>query len=145
MSDKLEELTPQEQIEAIERWAKNETRAMKTEDEDEKIVGWGRKLIRAEEEDMEVFKTKQAQGGDVVLLTAKYDEVLVEIQREAAVQGSKYSGIFQCQHTRRFLETILRISAHFRATKHLRLIGLSRMTDVHGGVSEINNDRWKNI
>lgn len=128
-------MTPQEQIEAMERWAKNETRAMKPEDEDEKIVGWGRRLIRAENGDEEVYKKKKGEGRDVRLLTVKYDAELTVVQKEASSQGSKYSAIFQCRHARRFLETILRLSPHFRATKHLRLAGLVPITDIHGGVS----------
>ena len=91
----------------MEKWAKNEMRAMKLEDEDEKIVGWGQRLIRAENGDEEVYKKKKGEGGDVHLLMVKYDAELTVIQKEALSQGSKYSAIFQCCHARWFLETIL--------------------------------------
>jgi len=108
---------------------------MKPEDEDEKIVNWGRRLIRAEKGDMDVYLKWKSEGRDVHLLTKKYDSELAIVQKEAASQVSKYSAIFQCAHACRFLETILRLSAHFQATKHLRITGLAPITDVHGGVS----------
>jgi len=91
----------------MEQWAKNEMRAMKPEDEDEKIVSWGRQLIHAEKGDMVVYLKMQSEGRDARLLTAKYDSELAVVQKEAASQGSKCSAIFQCPHACWFLETIL--------------------------------------
>jgi hypothetical protein len=46
-------------------WSKNETWAQQLEEDDEKIVGWGRKIIKADREDLDRYEKGILEGREV--------------------------------------------------------------------------------
>ena len=61
-TDVLDKLPMEERKRAIQQWARNETRVIKPEDEDEKVVGWARRLQVASETDEEIYKQLRSEG-----------------------------------------------------------------------------------
>lgn len=116
-------------------WARNENRAMKAEDEDEKIVLWTRLLIRYDQEDEQTYRKLLETDSDAVRTTAAYDSQLQITQENAKKEGSRYSAIFNSHHCVQYIRCLLSISGHFRHSKLLKLSGMQKMTDGAGGVS----------
>jgi hypothetical protein len=121
---------------ALLEWAKNERRARKAEDEDEKIVSWLRETKQGRQEDEMMFMQLRSDGRDVMRSTAKYQHALVNVQQAATKKGSKYSDVMCSGDTVRFLSALLEMPLHFRATEMFKLKWLGRMSDVYGGVSD---------
>jgi hypothetical protein len=96
---------------------------------------WTRLLVRFEQDDEAKYRRLLETDKDAVLITTGYDEQLLKTQEQAKKEGSRYSAIFNSPHCVRYIRSLLRMSGHFRHTKHLKLSGLQKMTDGTGGVS----------
>jgi hypothetical protein len=120
---------------AYMEWSRNENRAMKPEDEDEKIVLWTRLLMRYDEEDEKEYQKLLETDQDALRMSTGYDQQLAKTKEVAKNEGSKYSAIFSSPHCIQYIRTLLSIASHFRHSKLLKLSGLQRMTDGAGGVS----------
>lgn len=138
--DGLDALPNNEGTAALEYFAKNETRAVAREEEDEKMVRMGRTLQAASRRDEENYQTLRREGRAVKPLTTHYDEALDAILANKTNRQSKYSRIFMCPETRRFLQLLLTLPLHFRTSGLFKLAFLNNFTNRYGGVSENNID-----
>jgi hypothetical protein len=120
---------------AYRTWARNESRAIKPEDKDEKVVEWSCALTHYAEADETEYQERLAADVDTVRLTRHYDEKLKKVQDDAKEAGSQYSTIFSSPHCVKYIQGLLEMPMHFRHSKLLKLAGLSRMTEGNGGVS----------
>jgi hypothetical protein len=120
---------------AYAAWSRNETREMKPEDDDEKVVRWSRGLTHYAKADENEYRERLSQDADTVRMTTRYDQKLSEVQEEARLSGSKYSAIFNSPHCVQYIQQLVEMPSHFRQSKLLKLSGLSRMIEGNGGVS----------
>ena len=130
----MEERLGGEAKQAYVRWSKNESRAMKPEDEDEKVVQWVRSLTHYGQADEAEYQERLANDPDTLRMTAQYDKQLGVVRKAATGAGTKYSAVFTSPHCVKYLERLLTMPLHFRHSKLLKLSGLSRMTEGGGGV-----------
>lgn len=117
-------------------WARNETRALKKEGEDEKVVAWSRIIREAKYLDRTEYEALIAEGRSVLPVQTKYREALTKVHAEARAAGAKYSKYFLRSDVEHFLDVLLSFPSHFRPTKLFKPTFLTSLTESHGGVSD---------
>jgi hypothetical protein len=108
---------------------------MKSEDEDEKIIMWARKLIRVDQEEKEDYRKRSLTDKDAIQMSTGYDAQLLKVQEQAKNEGSCYSAIFSSPHCVEYIRSLLSMAGHFRRSKLLKHINMQKMTEGTGGVS----------
>ena len=133
--DSLDALPNGQGSKAIVKWSANETRAQQPEEDDEKIVGWGREILQGDAEDTKRYQKGIDEGREITRSTASLDRAIDKVHADAKAKGTKYSKLFDSMATVRLLTRMLRLPTHFRSSKYVKLNILTGMIGTFCGVS----------
>lgn len=121
---------------ALDRWARNETRAITKEGDDEKFVMWAKQLLTASRQDEAIYRGLIAEGRSGVLqLDTMHQKALQAVKAEAMHAAAGHSVLFHCGDVEELLRLFLTLVKHFRRTKVFSLSFLKDLIELHGGVN----------